>query len=480
MQYQSFPDTPGTSNSFEKLLALRIPDVKDKRYLDIGCNEGFFCGFALYSGAKQVVGIDKNSVALKKAAMRFPQITFLNQSWDALPEHEFDVITFLSALHYADDQEALIHQLMDRLSKTGVLILEISLAPGNKNEWVETKRSIDTRLFPTRAKLSQVLKPYAWKIIGRSIEQSGDPLPRVVVHIRKMLPYAFLLMELPASGKSTLSRQVFKPAKVPVLSGDVLYSEIAKDLIDCSDELRRCVQQDFKTYAIDQVIERVFAGDLYREFLQLLIAQHQDKNILIDSYVPPQHWQKVVNYVRELGYFPVVLSWDGARELSDTDSNVLRAKGYLKYLNNSKVEGQTFSIERSSKLKQPKDIRWHFDFPVNGQLFIEEEARKLVGWICFDRKIQPGFSLKLQCSDKEHHIEVSQCRDDVWKALLPSFKNVNAIPNSVPVGFSITLQPKDLSEAKLLIEVDGDIFDLAFIRVKSTSKQKRWFGIPKF
>lgn len=480
MQYQSFPNTPGTSNSFEKLLSLRLPDVKDKRFLDVGCNEGFFCGFAFFSGAKEVIGIDKNAIALKKASMRFPEVTFLNQSWDNLPKQEFDVITFLSALHYADDQEALIHELMSRLSKTGVLILELSLAPGRNDEWLEIKRSIDTRLFPTRTKLSKILEPYAWKIIGQSVIQSGDPLPRVVVHVRKLLPYAFLLMELPASGKTTLSRQVFEPANIPILSGDVLYSKIAKDIVQCSPELTHCIKQDFKTFAIDQVIERVFADDFYREFLKILIENHQNKNILIDSYVPQQHWSKVISFLRDAGYFPVVMSWDGSRELTDTDSNSQRVKGYLRFLTSAKDNAAVFSIKRASKVKQPKDIRWHLDFPVNGQYFIEEEASKLVGWVCFDRLVQPDFSLQIILRHQNFNIEVGQLRNDVWQALLPSFRNLKMIPKNIPVGFNIKLKPSDFNDATLSISVDNEVYELATISIRPSAKLKSWFGIPKF
>lgn len=44
MSYQSFGRNQGASNSFEKLLALRIPDLNEKSFLDVGCNVGFSVG----------------------------------------------------------------------------------------------------------------------------------------------------------------------------------------------------------------------------------------------------------------------------------------------------------------------------------------------------------------------------------------------------------------------------------------------------
>ncbi len=60
-QYQSFDDARGASRSAEKLAALRLPllpnhfdretPLKGLSLLDLGCNEGFFCGEALRQGA---------------------------------------------------------------------------------------------------------------------------------------------------------------------------------------------------------------------------------------------------------------------------------------------------------------------------------------------------------------------------------------------------------------------------------------------
>ena len=55
-QYQTFPGKTGASRTAEKLKALLLPDLSGKRFLDVGCNEGFFCGFAKHCGAERSVG----------------------------------------------------------------------------------------------------------------------------------------------------------------------------------------------------------------------------------------------------------------------------------------------------------------------------------------------------------------------------------------------------------------------------------------
>jgi hypothetical protein len=48
------PETKGVSDSLTKLARLRLPDsMAGKCFLDIGCNEGFFCGVAATRHSKK-------------------------------------------------------------------------------------------------------------------------------------------------------------------------------------------------------------------------------------------------------------------------------------------------------------------------------------------------------------------------------------------------------------------------------------------
>src|SRR3546814_12693090 len=104
VQYQSFPDAAGDSHTLDKLKALKLPDLKGKSFLDIGCNEGFFCGFASYQGAERSVGIDRSRPFIERASRRFPECEFHPQTWEELPAGPFAVILLSSPPHSPYDQ----------------------------------------------------------------------------------------------------------------------------------------------------------------------------------------------------------------------------------------------------------------------------------------------------------------------------------------------------------------------------------------
>src|SRR3546814_12647150 len=100
-QYQSFPAASGDSRTLEKLKALKLPELGGLGFLDVGCHEGFLCGFAKFQGASRAVGIDQSRAFIERARARFPACGFHQPGWQQLPDGLFDVILLSSALHYA-------------------------------------------------------------------------------------------------------------------------------------------------------------------------------------------------------------------------------------------------------------------------------------------------------------------------------------------------------------------------------------------
>lgn len=309
-QYQSFPGVAGDSRTQDKLKALKLPDLAGRSFLDVGCNEGYFCGFAKFLGASRAVGLDHSELFIERARQRFPECEFRQQAWDQLPEEKFDVVLLASALHYAEDQAGLVHRLMDVLSPGGVLVLELGIASSPENAWVEVERGIDRRRFPTMEKLREILDDYAWKWMGKSVLQDGDPVARHVVHVSRRRSIAYLLMQPPAYGKTSIAARLFAPAGVPVVSGDLQIALVAQDKIPAPERLRKAIKRDYSPFRIDQTIQRIFDSGAGAELVHLWVGQAGEGDFALDAYVPMDHHARVEETIAALGYLPVQLRWD--------------------------------------------------------------------------------------------------------------------------------------------------------------------------
>lgn len=309
-QYQSFPDASGASRTLDKLKALKLPVLEGRSFLDIGCNEGFFCGFARHLGAHRVVGLDRSALFIERARARFPECEFVQTDWDHLPDERFDVILLASALHYADDQPALIARLVERLTGDGTLVLEMGIASGPGSEWVEVERGIDTRLFPTMKKLHEVLRGHAWKWMGRSVAQAGDPVSRHVVHVSRRRPVAYLLMQPPGYGKSSLASGLFPAAQVPVVSGDQSIAGIARGTIAVGERLHETAARDYSPFHIDAVVGRIFDAGLGAELVDVWAGLAGEGDFALDMFIPTEYQAEVEAGFAARGYLPVRLQWE--------------------------------------------------------------------------------------------------------------------------------------------------------------------------
>jgi SAM-dependent methyltransferase len=282
VQYQTFDDAKGGSKSAEKLKALALGQLKnrhseasplrDRSVLDIGCNEGFFCGAALQQGAARVVGIDMNKGFLERARKRFPEAVFRHGSWWDLPDEKFDVIFFLSAIHYEPRQRALLEKLAGHLTPTGTLVLECGAIAGlHTKSWQTVRRADGVRRYPTFPMLRlELLRRYAPRFMGESVMQSGDPIRRYVFHCQLREPMALLVSGHSDVGKSLLAGDL-EERNIPVLQTDKLLSNLLKEpRYDWSPVVRIVRRKPFTNLA---AIGRTVAVECPREFVDLILLE---------------------------------------------------------------------------------------------------------------------------------------------------------------------------------------------------------------
>jgi hypothetical protein len=292
----------------ERIAALRLPSLGGLRFLDAACGDGLFCGFALADGATRVVGIERDPDQLALARERFPAAEFA-AGGESLPEGPFDVILLASALHLDDDQPGLVRALMSRLAANGMLVLELGLASSDTALWKDVAGSTGNRRFPSLAMLDQVLGDFAWKWIGPSVEWPGDTVRRHVVQVQHRRPLAYLLMQAPGLGKTSIARSLFGTGKVALVSGDQVLLDLAHGRLAASPSLVAAVKDGFSTLSMDRATERVFAAGVGAELVGLWLQRRGEGDLAVDAYVPPAERAAVSGILCELGYLPVELSW---------------------------------------------------------------------------------------------------------------------------------------------------------------------------
>ena len=233
--YQKFEgvDAGSFSNTFAKLESLMLPDLANKSVLDIGCNEGFFCFHAMDKGASRVVGIDKSELFIEKAKRRAQKyaekdgankLEFRCGSWWDLPDEKFDIILFLSAVHYESRQKELFDHLLNYLTPNGGIVLECGVLPGSQCHTMKVGRANDVCRYPSENYLvNTLLKSYATKFIGASVVQAGDPVPRKIYYCFARRTTVGVIRGQSQDGKTFLAQQ-FSQRGFSSFSSDVFLS----------------------------------------------------------------------------------------------------------------------------------------------------------------------------------------------------------------------------------------------------------------
>jgi hypothetical protein len=210
--YQTFPNEIGGSNSEGKLKSLQLPkSMEGKSFLDLGCNEGFFCLEAKRRGARIVVGIDKDPEFIKKAKERAikenSDITYICDTWENFPEGKFDYILFSSALHYVATPILLFNTIYNHLTDTGLLILECGytdIITNPASSWIP--RIAGPCFHPRQDVLThQWLQSFVVRHMGPSVMQVGDPVIRGVFHCNKWETTVVFIVGTGNIGKSSIA-----------------------------------------------------------------------------------------------------------------------------------------------------------------------------------------------------------------------------------------------------------------------------------
>lgn len=306
------PGQKAMSDSFRKLERLHIPkDLTGARFLDVGCNEGFFCNVALERGAERVVGIDffKPSLDTAREIYPDPKIEFRLQRWDALPDEKFDIILWASSMHYERDPARILLNMYDRLTPSGMVILECGVEPGLTREMVRVNRHSDAQWYPTEEFLTEeLLRPFAARRVAWPETTEGDPIPRSVYHCQRRLPVVMLMRGQSHQGKSVITQNLKASATKLILLDLFLYRiRVSKFHATALDQY---VRDNYAADNLTALYEGIDAAGLTDEFAACLAegVAPSDRTVLMDGAMTDAQGEALAKALRGKA-----IIWDAAR-----------------------------------------------------------------------------------------------------------------------------------------------------------------------
>ncbi len=299
MMYQTHePGKPGMSDSFKKLARLRLPDdLRGKRVLDIGCNEGLFCRIAKERGAERVVGIDFDSFRMDAARERYGAlgIDFRLQTWDRLPEGEFDYVIWASGMQYEPDPRKVTEQVLQCLAADGTFILECGVVDSGFSETRYFVRHSDVRSYPTITYLlEEILDGFAARDIAPAEMAEGDPVPRMVFHCRRAKPEILIVRGGTGDGKSSFAQRNFRNSATKTIHLDHVISWLALAKF-APTPLVKFLQENLNPKSLGPLYVAVDEHGLTEEYVALIVGlvSPHDRLTVIEGFLTDRQLEKL-------------------------------------------------------------------------------------------------------------------------------------------------------------------------------------------
>jgi SAM-dependent methyltransferase len=317
--YQSHDGAGGSiSDTKRKIARLQLPqDLTGKRVLDIGCNEGYFCGLAAERGAIEAVGIDFVATNIEFAKKRYERngVRFLLQSWAELPEGLFDLILWTSAMHYEMDPRSVVNAIASRLAPEGLFVLECGVLMSPGKEFMPIPRIADTRWYPSRDFLiNHVLAGFSVRQVAEPEFADGDFVPRGVFHCRKALPIVLLLRGKTGDGKTTLGERL-RTSATKLINLDVIVSRMGQNPYP-HNPLEKFMVSNYDPTDLSRIYDGIDESSLTRQYANWLTSAvvATDEVVIFEGYMSDKQCAEV-----EQGLRNRAIVWDSQRVLGPVE-----------------------------------------------------------------------------------------------------------------------------------------------------------------
>ena len=126
--YKRIRENEANANNLFEIPALfsMLPDLKNKKILDLGCGFGEHCRRFVECGAGKVIGVDISEKMLEVARKENsdPKITYLHMPMEDISalNESVDVVVSSLAFHYVEDFDGVIKNIYELLNQGGVFV----------------------------------------------------------------------------------------------------------------------------------------------------------------------------------------------------------------------------------------------------------------------------------------------------------------------------------------------------------------------
>ena len=317
--YQSHDGLSGSiSDTKRKLARLQLPqNLAGKRVLDIGCNEGYFCGLAAERGAVETIGIDFVAANIKAAEQRYKRdgVQFLLQSWAELPEGSFDLILWVSAMHYEMDPRSVVNAIASRLAPGGLFVLECGVMMSPGKEFMPIPRIADTRWYPSRDFLfNNILAAFSVRQVAEPEIADGDFVPRAVFHCQKALPIVLLIRGHTGDGKTTLVERL-RASATKLIDLDVIVSRMGRNAYP-HDPLEQFMVSNYDPTDLTRIYQGIDDNNFTRQYADWLTSAvaPTDEVVILEGYISDEQCAQIEQSLRNRA-----VVWDMRRVVGAVD-----------------------------------------------------------------------------------------------------------------------------------------------------------------
>ncbi|GKU78057.1 SAM-dependent methyltransferase [Paenibacillus sp. L3-i20] len=106
-----------------------LPDLRDKRVLDLGCGFGWHCRYAREQHARLAIGVDlsENMLEQARAMTNDSEIKYIRHAIEDIDfkAGEFDIVISSLALHYVEQFDIICKKIYGFLAPGGTFVLSV-------------------------------------------------------------------------------------------------------------------------------------------------------------------------------------------------------------------------------------------------------------------------------------------------------------------------------------------------------------------